>query len=74
MLVKPGRGEGRCLQGNLSYSPASNVFIEETDKNFHFIMEILFRFLGFGDFKIPIVIENKTLVLFGNKTSSGVRN
>ena len=29
---------------------------EETDKNFDLIMEILFRFLGFGDF--PIVIEN----------------
>ena len=33
-----------------------HVFIEETDKNFDLIMEILFRFLGFGDF--PIVIEN----------------
>ena len=57
-----GRG-GRCLQGNLWYSPpasmtsrlasvtfkmASKVFIEETD----------FRFLGFGDFKVSIVIEN----------------
>ena len=28
--------------------------------NFHFITEILFRFLGFGDFKISIVIENYT--------------
>ena len=42
----------------------SKVSIEETDKNFEFITEILFRFLGFGDFKIPIVIENQTLVLF----------
>ena len=33
-----------------------HVFIEETDKNFDLIMEILFRFLGFGDF--PIAIEN----------------
>ena len=89
MLGIPGRGKGRCLQGNLWYSPptsmtsrlasvtikmASNVFIEETDKKFHFIMEIRFRFLGFGDLKIPIVTENKTLVLFGNETSSGVRN
>ena len=49
------------------------VFMEETDKNFDFITEILFRFLGFGDFKIPIVTENKTLVPFGNETSSGVR-
>ena len=62
-----------CLQGNLWYSPpgsmtsrlvsvtfkmASKVFIEETDKNFDFITEILFRFLGFGDFKVSIVIEN----------------
>ena len=62
-----------CLQGNLWYSPpgsmtsrlvsvtfkmASKVFIEETDKNFDFITEILFRFLGFGGFKVSIVIEN----------------
>ena len=54
---KPG---GRCRQGNLWYSPpasmtsrfasvtfkmASKVFIEETDKNFDFITEILFDFL-----------------------------
>ena len=66
-------GGGRCLQGNPWYSPpasmtsrlasvtfkmASKVFIEETDKNFDFITEILFRFLGFGDFKVSIVIEN----------------
>ena len=66
-------GEGRYLQGNLWYSPpasmtsrlasvtfkmASKVFIEETDKNFDFITEILLRFLGFGDFKVSIVIEN----------------
>ena len=68
-----GGGGGRCLQRNLWYSPpasmtshlasvtfkmASKVFIEETDKNFDFITEILFRFLGFGDFKVSIVIEN----------------
>ena len=40
-------------------SKASKVFIEDTDKNFNFIMEILFRFLGFGDFKVPIVIKKK---------------
>ena len=66
-------GGGRCLQGNLWYGPpasmtsrlasvtfkmASKVFIEETDKNFDFITEILSRFLGFGDFKVSIVIEN----------------
>ena len=30
----------------------------QTDKNFAFITEIPFRFLGFGDFKVSIVIEN----------------
>ena len=64
---------GKCLQRNLWYSPpasmtsrlasvpfkmASKVFIEETNKNFDFMTEILFRFLGFGDFKVSIVIEN----------------
>ena len=64
---------GRCLQWNLWYSPpasmtsrlasatfkmASKVFIKETDKNFDFITEILFRFLGFGDLNVPIFIEN----------------
>ena len=63
-------GGGRCLQGNRWFSPpasmtsslasvtfkmASKVFIEETDKNFEFITEIQFQF---GDFKVPIVIEN----------------
>ena len=69
----PARRRGGYRQGNLWYSPpasmtsrlasvtfkmASKVFIEETDKNFDFITEILFRFLGFGDFKVSIVIEN----------------
>ena len=68
--MNPG---GIGLAGKLGYSPptsmtsrlasvtfkmASKVFIEETDKNFDFITEILFRFLGFGDFKVSIVIEN----------------
>ena len=68
-----GGGGERCLQGNLWYIPpaimtsrlasvtlkmACKVFIEETDKNFDLITERLFRFLGFGDFKVPIVIEN----------------
>ena len=68
-----GGGEGRCLQGKLWYSPlasmtsrlasvtfkvVSKVFIEEADESFDFINEILFRFLGFGDFKVPFVIEN----------------
>ena len=30
----------------------------KTDKNFDFITEILFGFLGFGDLKVSIVIEN----------------
>ena len=45
---------------SVTFKMASKVFIEETDKNFDFITEILFRFLGFGDFKIYIVIENYT--------------
>ena len=64
---------GRSLQGNLWYSPpasmtsrlssvtfkmASKVFIEEKDKNFDFITEIPIRFLGFGDFKVSIIIGN----------------
>ena len=72
LMVTP-RGGGRCLQGNLWYRPpasmtsrlasvifklASKVFIEETKKNFDFITEILFRFLGFGDFRVSIVMEN----------------
>ena len=45
---------------SVTFKMASKVFIEETDKNFDFITEILFRFLGFGDFKVSIVIENLT--------------
>ena len=43
---------------SVTFKMASKVFIEETDKNFEFIREILFRFLGFGVFKVPLVIEN----------------
>ena len=43
---------------SVTFKMASKVFIEETDKNFDFITEILFRFLEFGDFKVSIVIEN----------------
>ena len=69
-----GGGGVRCLQGKLWCSPPANmtsrtsrvsdfqngnkVFIEETDKNLDFTTEILLRFLGFGDFKVSIVIEN----------------
>ena len=42
----------------VTFKMASQVFIEETDKNFDFITEILFRFLGFGDFNVSIVTEN----------------
>ena len=37
---------------------ASKVSIEETDNNFDFSTDILFRFLGFGDVKVSIIIEN----------------
>ena len=67
------RQGGKVSPRNLWYSPpasmtsrlasvtfkmASKVFIEERDKNFDFITEIPLRFLGFGDFKVSIVIEN----------------
>ena len=39
---------------SVTFKMASKVFIEETDKHFDFITEIL----GFGDFKVSIVIEN----------------
>ena len=43
---------------SVTFKMASKVFIEETDKNFDLITEILFRFPVFADFKVPIVIEN----------------
>ena len=46
---------------SVTFKMVRKVFI---DKNFEVISEILFRFLGFGDFKIPVVIENQTLVPF----------
>ena len=73
LLMGTQPGGGRYLQGNLWYSPpasmtsrlvsvtfkmASKVLIEDSDKNFDFITEILFRFLGFGDFRVSIVIED----------------
>ena len=42
----------------VTFKMASKVFVQETNKNFDFTTEILFRFLGFGNFKISIVIEN----------------
>ena len=83
-----GGGGGRCLQGNLWYSPpasmtsrlasvtfnmASKVFIEETDKNFDFITEKLFRFLGFRYFKVSR--KTRLKCFFGMKCpASGVMN
>ena len=43
---------------SVTFKMASKVLIEESDKNVDFVTEILFRFLGFGDFKVSIVIEN----------------
>ena len=43
---------------SVTFKMASKVFIEETDENFDFITDMLFRFLGIGDFKVSIVIEN----------------
>ena len=43
---------------SVTFKMASKVFIEETDKNFNFITEILCGFLGFGDLKVSIIIEN----------------
>lgn len=33
---------------SVTFKMASMVLIEETDKSFEFLTEILFRFLGFG--------------------------
>ena len=43
---------------SVTFKMARKVFMEGTDKNFDVITEILFRFLGFGDFKVSIVIED----------------
>ena len=61
-IVLRGRGVSKEIGGSVglpvTFKMASKVFVEETDKNFDFITEILFRFLGFGDYKVSIVIEN----------------
>ena len=58
-VYKPaGGGGGEVSPRKSVVSVANKEFIEETDKNFDFITEIPFRFLGFGDFKVSIVIEN----------------
>ena len=43
---------------SVTFKMASKVFIEETDNNFDFTTEKPFQFLGFGDFKVSVVIEN----------------
>ena len=55
--VSPRYSPPASLTSRLA-SVTFKMFFELTDKNFDFITEILFRFLGFGDFKVPIVIEN----------------
>ena len=47
----------------VTFKMASKVFIEETDKNLDFITEILFRFLGFGDFKVSSIVIYRKLDL-----------
>ena len=60
-----GGVEGRCLPATSRLASVTfkrrNVFIKKTHKNFEVITEILFRFPGFGDFKIPVVIENQNV-------------
>ena len=55
-------------------SSLASVTFKVADKNFDFITEMPLPFLGFGDFKVSIVIENSTSVLFWNEMSSGVMN
>ena len=43
---------------SVTFKMGSKVFVEETDRNLDFMTEIPFRFLGFGDYKVSIVIEN----------------
>ena len=67
VLLNGGGGVSKEICGTVQYDVTSRVsnfqngeqiFIEKTGKNFDFITEILFRFLGFGGFKVAIVIEN----------------
>ena len=49
---------------SVTFKMARKVFIEEKDKNFDFITEIILRFLGFGDFKVSIVSRKLDLSNF----------
>ena len=54
---------------------ASKVFIEETKKfRIHHGNTVSSDFLDLETLKIPVVIENQTLALFWNETSTGVMN
>ena len=49
------------------------VFFEETDENFEFLTDILFRFLKFDDAKIPTCHRRPVFgPFFSDETSSGV--
>ena len=53
-------------------SPLASVTFKMASKvSIELITEILSRFLGSGNFNIPIVIEKQTLVLFWDEMSSG---
>ena len=56
-VVQSAASMTSCL-ASVTFKMATKVFIEETDNNFDFTTEILFRFLGFGDFRVPIDVEN----------------
>ena len=62
MEFNRGGGGGRCLQGNLWYSPPASMTSRLASVTFKMaskvFIEIPFRFPGFGDFKVSIVIEN----------------
>ena len=47
------------VTSRVSDFPNGEQSVHRSDRyNFEFITEILLRFLGFGDFKVPLVIDN----------------
>ena len=42
-----------------TFKMASKVLVEETDKKFEFLTDILYQFHRFGNVKMPIVRENQ---------------